>query len=126
MTLNNQWTRVFIDQSVVSLAAVALVALFAGPQQAASTAAGAAIMTLNMALLGWTWTRIMTKKSVALASAIIVIKYAFFVAILVWIAAQSWVQGIWLMAGVVTFLPTTLIFAWRGSDGPHADTGEET
>jgi hypothetical protein len=116
MTLSRPWTRVFLDQCAIAVGATVLTLLFVGSQQAASLGAGATLITVNMGLLGWAWTRIMDKKSVALAATVIVIKYAFFVALLVWLAAQSWVQGLWLMAGVITFVPTTLIFAYRERD----------
>jgi hypothetical protein len=111
-----EWNKVFLNQVLFSAVTVIIVGTFAGSQPAASAAAGAAVTTGNMGILAWTWSRLFAKKSIALAGAIIVTKYAILVAILYWILQQSWVQGIWLMTGIISFLPTMAVLAARSRD----------
>lgn len=107
--------RACLDQFVISALLVGIAWYVGGQQQAASTALGALLMTFNLGALTWTWGRLFEKKSIALAGAIIVIKYAIFGVILFWITRQTWIQVLWLLAGVITIIPTALLYSLRSN-----------
>src|SRR4051812_43716078 len=121
MSPKGGWLSAFRDQILFSILLTALALAVGGKQQAASAAAGAAITTLNFAILAWSWTRLFAKKSIALAGATIVIKYAFFVGLLFFITRQRWIHGLWLVFGIVSFVPTSLLMSWRAREGVGKD-----
>lgn len=116
MIQTSNWRSILIYQALFSTLTVVIVLVLGGSQQAASAATGALLTTGNLGLLAWTWTRLFDKKSIAWAGAIIVTKYAILVGILYWILQQRWIQGMWFMAGVVTFVPTMFLIGWRSND----------
>jgi hypothetical protein len=78
------------------------------PTAAASFAGGAALTTLNLSLLVWTWPRILAKKQVAPAIAIIVFKFAILGWILFEIVAKHLFEVTWFAAGFGLVVPAIL------------------
>ena len=77
----------------------------------ASVAVGGGLMTLNLFLASWIWTRSLDKKSIAWTSVIIVIKYAVLLASVVIVARFDWFNPLGTGLGVVSFTFTALIVA---------------
>ncbi|MCB0412573.1 MAG: hypothetical protein KDD22_08615, partial [Bdellovibrionales bacterium] len=68
--------KILIIHLVVSVAYFAIALLAGTPHHFVSLIAGCSMMGINLALVIWTWSKIFRKKSIALASSVIVFKYA--------------------------------------------------
>jgi hypothetical protein len=82
-------------------------------QHLASMGLMSILLTLNWIVLAWTWMRILGKKSVALAMSVIVIKYAFFAAAIVWAARRPEFSNLGWGLGLMTVFPTIAYASWR-------------
>lgn len=77
----------------------------------ASFALGALLMLTNVLLLGWTWWRLIAKKSIAWTTMIIVIKYAVLLGSIVVLARQSWFSSVGAGLGIASFIIPALALA---------------
>lgn len=111
----------FSVQTALLIAGAALLWIFSTPQNTASYAAGSAVVLLNFVFLSTGWSLIFRKKWVAVAVAIIVIKYAILGVLLYSLIHQPWLDLLWFAVGVASFVGTALIFAMRTS-GEATDT----
>lgn len=98
---------------LLSLVMIAAMFLFQTPQHATSFAAGTAVIAVNWLALEFVWSRLLAKKSIALAIGVIVIKWAFFGAICIGIVRLNWVDSTWLILGVASIIPTVLVVALK-------------
>jgi len=93
-------------------AALALgAALFGRPQLGASIGFGAGLMLFNVILLGWSWRRLIEKKSIAWTVGIIVIKYAVLLGSIVYLARLEWFSPLGAGIGIGSFVFAALLFA---------------
>lgn len=95
----------------LSIVLILIIGALTSIQHATSFAVGAGIITLNWFAISFSWKRLLAKKSVALATGVIVIKWAIFGAICIVLGRQNWVDSTWLILGVSTIIPTVLILA---------------
>ncbi len=86
-------------------------ARFSGPQLGASIAVGSALMLGNMILLGWSWQRLIAKKSIAWTVMIIVIKYAVLLGSIVYFARTDWFSPLGAGIGIASFMLAALVLA---------------
>ena len=97
---------------LVTGAGLALVgAWLGGLQLGASIAFGAGLMLFNVVVLGWSWRRLMAKKSIAWTVGIIVIKYAVLLGSLYYLSQTEWLRPLGVVVGVFSFMIAALIFA---------------
>jgi uncharacterized membrane protein YczE len=85
--------------------------IFNGIQQAASFSIGAAMVLINLTVLTWTWSRILKKKQIAIATTIIVFKYGIFAAMIYWVLQDPLTHAGWFCVGLSTLLTTVLLTA---------------
>jgi|GEM_PF-5256525 len=81
-------------------------------QGANSFLVGSAIVFFDLAILGWCWTQILQKKLIALVLVVIVLKYAFLIAVIDWALSDSRLSSAWICGGLASIVPTVLLFAW--------------
>ena len=74
-----------------------------------SFVAGFTFMLLNVVLLKWAWKRILWKKSIALAVAAIVFKYALFGFLLFGLIYSQKVNAAYFLVGVTVMVFVTII-----------------
>ena len=77
--------------------------------------AGAAVMTINFALLAWLWHRIFSKKPIATTIGLVVIKYAVLGAFLYVFVSQMRVDIIPFFAGISTIGGSVVIATIHGA-----------
>lgn len=102
-----------VTQALLLVLVSALLLVLSTAQNSASYASGSALVFLNFLFLSTGWTLIFNKKWVAIAIAIIVIKYAILGVLLYSLMHQPWLDLTWLVVGVSSFIGTTLIYAKR-------------
>lgn len=98
-------------QLALGLILTAIATAVFGLHRGASFAAGSGLMTLNIALLGWSWWRILEKKSIAWTVGIIVIKYAVLLSTIVFLSRTSWFDAVAAGLGVFSFVLAALASA---------------
>lgn len=103
--------RLLTLQLVVGAVLTGAAAGFAGIQPAVSFAAGALLMVLNVAVLGWAWNRILEKKSIAWTSGIIVIKYAVVLSSIVLLSRRPEFHAVAAGLGIGSFVIAAVIAA---------------
>src|SRR5690606_27943129 len=84
-----------------------------GQYFAVSVAWGALLMGLNLLALIWAWDRIFIKKSIALATGVIVLKYAFLGVLVYLTVVQQWADVLGFIIGLSTVLPTVLALSLK-------------
>ena len=89
---------------------VILAFYFFGFQQSQSTLFGCAIGGLNLFLILWTWERIFSKKSIALAVGVIVFKYAILGWIIYFATKADWLNLVWVVVGFSAILPSLVLW----------------
>lgn len=100
----------------IALACLLAVAVgyFGGFYLGASFALGATVMWVNAGLIGWTWKRLMDKKSIALTTTVIVIKYAVLLGSVFNLTRTDWFSVLGAGLGIASFalavLATALLF----------------
>ncbi len=67
-------------------------------------------MGLNVVLLGWSWARLLQKKSIAWTVMIIVIKYAVLLGSIYILAQESWFMPLGVALGIGSFVMAALLF----------------
>ena len=82
-----------------------------GPQLGASIAVGAGLMLFNVIILGWSWHRLIAKKSIAWTVMIIVIKYAVLLGSIFYLARMNWFSLLGAGVGISSFMMAALILA---------------
>lgn len=92
-------------------AALAALAMLWNFQLGASMALGAGLMLFNLIGLGWSWHRLMAKKSIAWTILIIVIKYAVLLGSIFYLARQEWFNPLGAGLGISIFMVAALIMA---------------
>lgn len=102
---------VIIIQASIGIICGAALVVFLGSSQAASFFAGASVMLINFAILAWTWSRILKKKQIAIATTIIVFKYGIFAVIVYEAFKHPALQPLWFCVGLATILPTVILAA---------------
>jgi hypothetical protein len=98
-------------QLFVGAAAAGLGVCFYGVSLGASIGLGAGLMLFNLVLLGWTWKRLIAKKSIALTVGIIVIKYAILLGSIYYLAREDWFSPLGAGLGIASFMLAALILA---------------
>lgn len=86
---------------------------FESVQLGASIAIGASLMLFNVIILGWSWHRLLAKKSIAWTVGIIVIKYAVLLGSIVYLARLDWFRPIGAGIGIASFILAALVLAVR-------------
>jgi hypothetical protein len=77
----------------------------------ASIGIGAGLMIFNVMLLGWSWQRLIAKKSVALTVLLIVIKYAVLLGSIYFMARTDWFSAVGAGLGIVSFVMAAVVYA---------------
>ena len=103
---------ILLVQGIVILIGIILLSFLGvdAKQNGLSYLYGSAIVLVNLAVLWWTWSRILQKKLVALAVLIIVSKYAILGALIYRILTLPNVSQLWFSVGLSTILVTVLVF----------------
>ncbi|MBV2169928.1 MAG: hypothetical protein KUL82_14585 [Bdellovibrio sp.] len=104
---------VLVIQAALTLLGGALLAYFYAPQQAFSYMAGAFVILTSFFLLGIGFGMIFQKKLIALATGIIVFKYAILGIIIFTLVKLSWFNPLWFSMGVASFVLSALIYALK-------------
>ncbi len=102
---------VFLLQLFFLVIGTGVLKLSASTQGAISYAAGAGLVLLNLGLLTWAWSKILSKKLVALAVSTIVFKYAIFAVIIYQILIYPGTDKLWFGVGLSTLMITVLSYA---------------
>ena len=110
-TQNPSLKQLALIQLVVGLGLAAGAAELHSLQLGASIAVGASLMLGNMIALGWSWQRLMDKKSIAWTVLIIVIKYAVLLGSIVFFARTTWFVPLGAGIGIASFMIAALIMA---------------
>jgi hypothetical protein len=84
---------------------------FGSFQLGASIAIGSGLMLFNLIGLGWSWQRLMAKKSIAWTLVIIVIKYAVLLGSIFFLAREQWFSSLGAGLGISSFVLAALIMA---------------
>ncbi len=71
------------------------------------------LVGLNLGLIAWTLQRLFLKKSVALVTFVIVIKYALLLGILLLLEHFGWRMDLGFVAGIAALFPTLGFIAYR-------------
>ncbi len=79
-------------------------------QQASSATFGGVLVTLNILIIYWTIKQIFLKKSVALAIALIVFKYAILLSLFLLLYSSGWRVDEGFVVGLLAMFPTILVF----------------
>lgn len=82
-----------------------------GFQLGASIALGAGLMLFSVILLGWSWQRLIAKKSIAWTGVIIVIKYAVLLGSIVFFYRLEWFHPLGAGIGIASFVLAALMVA---------------
>jgi hypothetical protein len=91
---------------------ISLFGLYFGSfQLGASIAIGSGLMLFNLIGLGWSWQRLMAKKSIAWTLVIIVIKYAVLLGSIFFLAREQWFSSLGAGLGISSFVLAALIMA---------------
>ena len=98
-------------QLVVTLLLAVAFSAFGTAQQALSCLSGGLLIWINWHFLGWSWWRILTKKSIALGASVIVLKYAILGIALIVVVRQPWLEILPLVVGISGLIPTILLYA---------------
>lgn len=106
-----------IIQAVVLLIGSAVLAILSTSHNALSFAAGAGVMMFNVGALWILWSRLIQKKLIALALAIIVFKYAILGIIIYQLLKAPWVSVIWLSVGFGMLMVASLLYPLFGTQG---------
>lgn len=111
---------------IVQIAITALGSVILYPAKgfdgAASFTMGCGLVLFNVLSLAWAWSRLFQKKLIALAALIIVFKYAILGTIIYKLLSLSWVDKLWLCAGLSSLVVSALFYA---SFAPSAEEEEE-
>ena len=102
---------VILIQLMIALVGGGLLTYLVSTQGAVSFTEGALIIAANLLLLTWTWKKILSKKLIALATTVIVFKYAIFGAIIYLILNHPNTDKLWFGVGLGTMMVTGLMFA---------------
>ncbi len=86
---------------------------FNATQYAWNSLFAGALAGLNLALIAWMLNRIFLKKSVALVTFVIVIKYALLVGILLLLERFGWRMDMGFVVGLAALFPTLGFIAYR-------------
>lgn len=84
---------------------------FSSPESLYSFELGAVLIIGNFIFLAAGWNLILQQKLVALATTIIVIKYAILGFIIYECLRWPWTRPLWLSLGVASFILTSLVFS---------------
>lgn len=100
--------------SLVGLASTLILAgstwVVSNAQLAMSAIYGGVLVTLNILIIYWTIKQIFLKKSVALAIAVIVFKYAILLSLFLLLYRSGWRIDGGFIVGLLAMFPTILIF----------------
>ncbi len=78
---------------------------------AASFAIGSGIVLVNVLTLGFTFSRLIQKKLIALSISVIVFKYAILGIIIYKLLSFAWVDRLWLCVGLGSLVVSALFYA---------------
>lgn len=112
-----------IFQFLVAVVGGALLAALGDLRLGASFAVGAGLMWVNVALLGWSTWRTLERKSVALTTMIIVIKYAVLLGSIVIFMRSSWFSSLGAGLGIASFMVPALALAVLQQKKEDTDSG---
>ncbi len=102
-------------QAVIGVLSALAIGALGTPYHAASFAVGAGLMAFNVALLGWTWSRLFEKKSIAWTLLVIVIKYAILISSVFILSRTNWFSPLWMALGIASFILALVIYAVKKS-----------
>lgn len=108
--------------STISIAL--LILIFNTTQNSISFICGSLLIFANLAILFWVWQRIISKKLIALAVSVIVIKYAIFGVIIYLILKNPNIQPIWFSIGIGMIIITSLLTALDTNDAEAENLSE--
>lgn len=95
-------------------------------QLGASIAFGAGLMLFNLIVLGWSWQRLIAKKSIAWTVGIIVIKYAVLLGSIVYLSRLEWFRPLGAGLGISSFVFAVLVLAVKSRMQKEKETVTET
>ena len=108
---NPTLSQLALIQLLAGAGAAALAWWLDGFQLGASIAFGAGLMLFNVVVLGWSWRRLIAKKSIAWTVGIIVIKYAVLLGSIVFLARLEWFRPLGAGLGIASFVFAALVLA---------------
>jgi len=111
LTANPNLKQLALLQFLLGAAFAGLGVYFSGPRLGASIAFGSGLMLFNLVALGWSWQRLMAKKSIAWTVLIIVIKYAVLLGSVYYFARTDWFSSLGAGLGVASFMFAALVLA---------------
>ncbi len=103
--------KVILIQLTVTIIGSILLKTLISTHGAISYLEGALLVLLNLSLLTWAWSKILSKKIIALAVSVIVFKYAIFALIIYKILTDPGTEKLWFGAGLSTLMITVCSFA---------------
>ncbi len=103
--------NIYRTQAIIVILSALVIGVMQGPSVLIPFLAGAAIITLNFALLQIIWSRMWDKKPVAITLVIIVFKYAVLGIILYYLTKGLEFKIVPLMVGIGTILGSFLAVA---------------
>lgn len=86
---------------------------FGTRSQAINCLFGGILIGLNLAIIAWTFGKIIQKKSVGLAVTVIVMKYAVLIGLFILLYLMEWQIDFGFVLGLSTMLPTLGFLAYR-------------
>ena len=98
-------------QAFLTFTGAAMLATCFSTRSSISYLFGALLVLSNLLLLWWTWHFILQKKLIALATSVIVFKYAIFAVIVYKVLNLQMTEGLWFGVGLSTLMATVLLYA---------------
>jgi hypothetical protein len=100
-----------IAQTLLVAIGTVISALIFGRDSAVSYALGSSIILLNFRVIGWSWEKVIKKKSVAIAFVVIVFKYAILAGIIYGVSLIPGLKTLFFAVGLMTVVPAALLVA---------------
>lgn len=110
-TIRLDLKRLALVQTLALILLSSVVSAIGGVQLGASFAVGMGLMGANLLLLAWFWGRIVAKKSFALTSGIIVVKYTVLLGAIFFLTREAWFHALGAGLGMAAFIVSALIQA---------------
>ena len=114
-----------ILQLAVTLIGSLVLYTWRDPLSAASYAAGAGLVLLNVISMGLLWFHVIRKKLIALSLSIIVFKYPILGIIIYKLLSFTWINRVWFSVGLASLVVTALFFAALSPRGSSTEEANE-
>lgn len=110
---------------ISTLSIAILILIFNTMQNCLSFLSGSLLIFANLAILFWVWQRIISKKLIALAVGVIVIKYAIFGVIIYLILKNPNIQPVWFSIGISMIIVTSILTALDTNNAESENLSEK-